>query len=355
MAHANDIISRPVRVRGDIATVLGVSSGDVRTLCTSSAIKPWAKYKPVNYPTLGVTGKTSGSQYWKASDGKCGFVIQEYTEFGNPLFAATFAGRLLNGRLRWTPAGLSSDAYARVLDFDGYDHNARSPIFPWEGITALQVDSQNELHVQWDVQPSGRPGELTLADFTINGVALTSYYFGCILWYSNSSYEVIADKTVANGGFDIVFLNMQNWRGRTVKIVPFFSLNRITQGGSIGTGRFFAFDIDPVTIEIASGAIDYRVNIDAIWNSARTKVTVTINVENLVSVSKTFSGNVTVYKGSQAEATTTYTLTVPGNSTQSVNKTLNVTYDYTGEFEVYVTGFYETLITQIEEPDTPLS
>ena len=354
MAHANDIISLPVRVRSDIAAVLGVSSGDVRTLCTSSAIKPWAKYKPVNYPTLGVTGKTSGSQYWKASDGKCGFVITEATEFGLPSNSNSFVARLLAGSLRWTRAALGSSAYARVLDFDGYDHNAHSPIFPWEGITALQVDSQNELHVQWDVQPSGRPTELTLSDFTINGTALTAYYFGCILWYNNSQFEVIADQLVSSNGFDIVFQNMSNWRGRTVKVVPFFSLNRITQGGSIGTGRFFAFDIDPVTIPIASGAIDYRVNVDAIWNSSRTQVSVTINVTNLVAVSKTFSGNVSVYDSSQMQATTTYSLYVAGISTASVTKTLNVTYDYTEEFTAYVTGFYETLITQIEEPDLPL-
>jgi len=355
MAHSNDIISRPVDVRGDIAAVLGVSSGDVRTLCTSPAIKPWAKYKPVNYGTLAVTGKTSGSQYWKASDGKCGFVITEATEFGIPSNSSSFVARLLAGSLRWTRAALSSSEYARVLDFDGYDHNAFSPIFPWEGITALQVDSQDELHLQWDVDPSGRDGELTLSDFTINGTALTSYYFGAVLWYNNSSYEVAAPSTVSNDGFDVVFTSMSSWRGRTVKVVPFFSRNQITQGGSIGTGRFFAFDIDPVTIPIASGAIDYRAHVDAIWNSARTQVSVTISVTNLVSVSKTFSGNVSVYDNNQMLATTTYSLTVAGNSTGSVTKTLNVTYDYTKEFEVYVTGFYETFITQIEEPDSPLS
>lgn len=355
MAHANDIISRPVKVRGDIATVLSVSSGDVRTLCTSSAIKPWAKYKPVNYPTLGVTGQTSGSQYWKASDGKCGFVITEATEFGVPSNSSSFVARLLAGSLRWTRAALDSNAYARVLDFDGYDHNAHSPIFPWEGITALQVDSQNELHAQWDVQSSGRPTELTLSDFTINGRALTAYYFGCVLWYSNSVYEVIANQLVSSNGYDIVFQNMQNWRGRTVKIVPFFSQNSISQGGSIGTGRFFAFDIDPVTIEIAAGAIDYRVNVDAIWNNTRTKVTVTINVTNLVSVSKSFSGTIAVYAGSYSVASTSYSLAVSGNSTSSVSKTLDVTYDYTAEYEATVTGFYQTLRTQIEEPDVPLS
>lgn len=355
MAHANDIISKPVYVRGDIATVLGVNSGDVRTLCTHSSIKPWAKYKPVRYGTFGVTGKSSGSQYWKAYDGKCGWVIQEYTDFGVPGNSSSFVARLLAGSLRWTKDSLTANDYARVLDFDGYDHNASSPIFPWEGITALQVDSQNELHLQWDVQPSGREGELTLSDFTFSGTPLTSYYFGCVLWYDNSTYEVIADKTVANGGYDIVFQNMQNWRGRTVKVVPFFSLNRITQGGSIGTGRFLAFDIAPVTIPIASGAIDYRVNIDAIWNSARTQVTVTINVENLSSVGKPFSGYVAVYKGSQQEAITSYSMTATGSTTTTVTKTLNVSYDYTEEFTVSVTGFYETLYTQIEEPDTPLS
>lgn len=354
MANADGIISRPVRVRADIAAVLGVNTGDVRTLWEDSGVKPWAKYKPVNYGVATPTGRTSGSEYWKASDGKCGFVILEYTSFGIPSTAAAFVARLLNGRLRWTRAELT-DPYGRVLDFDGYDHNAASPIFPWEGISALQVDSQGELHLQWDVDENGRGTELTLEDFTINGVALKNYYFGAVVKYDNSTYEVVADQTVADGGFDVVFQNMSAWRGRTVTVMPFFSQNRITQGGSIGTGRFFSFDVDPVTIPIASGAIDYRVNVDAEWNSARTKVSVTINVTNLSGVSKTFSGNVTVYDSSQAQATTTYTLTVSGNGTASVTKTLNVTYDSTEEYEAYVTGFYETLITQIEEPDTPLS
>ena len=340
---------RGVDFVGDVDYVLGVNSGDEATLCTSAAIKPWAKYKPVNYGGRIMTGKVSGSDYWKA-DGKCGFVIQDFTEFGSPSNSNSFVYKLLAGTLTWTyqrPTG-GSNPY-RAADFDGYDHNAESPIFPWEGINQLHVNTNGELHMQWDIDTVRQDGELALSDIKVNNVGLNNYYFGAIVWYSNSAYEVKAAATVANGGYDITFESMSGWVGRTVKVVPFFSLNPISQTGSIGTGRFFAFDIAPVTIEIASTPVGYNVNVDTAWNSAGSIVEVDIQVENLESSSRTFGGYIYLYKDGQNIRSVPFSLTVAGNSTGTVSKTLMATYAEYSEYEVYVTGFSETIIIPVDE------
>lgn len=331
---------------GDISPVLGVNSGDECVLCTSDAIAPWAKYKPVNYGGRIMTGKQSGSDYWKA-DGKCGFVIQEFTDFGSPATSSSFVYKLLNGLLTWTYQ--KPTTYFRANDFDGYDGNAKSPIFPWQGIDQLHVNTQGELHIQWDVDTVRQEDEIALSDIKVNNIPLSSYYFGAIVWYSNSAYQVKAAATVENGGYDIVFESMSSWVGRTVKVVPFFSLNPISQTGTISSGRFFAFDIAPVTIEIAAAAVGYNVNVDAAWNSAGSIVEVDIQVENLESASRTFGGYIYLYKDGQNIRSTSFSLTVAGNSSGTVSKTLTATYAEYSDYEVYVTGFSETIIMPVDE------
>jgi hypothetical protein len=46
--NSNGIISAPVSI-DDVKTVLGVASNDLATLCKSSNINMWARFKPINY------------------------------------------------------------------------------------------------------------------------------------------------------------------------------------------------------------------------------------------------------------------------------------------------------------------
>lgn len=47
MSNANGIITAPVSLHGDVASVLGLGTYDLAALCTSDKINVWAKYKPV--------------------------------------------------------------------------------------------------------------------------------------------------------------------------------------------------------------------------------------------------------------------------------------------------------------------
>ena len=95
----------------DVNTCLAGGSLDLGTLCRSAVVNPMAKYKPVEYNTTGVTGRTSGSGYWRGNNGQCGLNIPN--DIYNNRF--TFA----SGTTAWSRA-LPSTKY-RLLDFDGYD------------------------------------------------------------------------------------------------------------------------------------------------------------------------------------------------------------------------------------------
>lgn len=96
----------------DVCDGLGlVGVGDIGTLCKSSSINPMAKYKPVEYSSIGVTGKTSGSGYWRGDNGQCGLTIPK-DGYGNLL-------GFMSGATAWSHEQPST--WYRLLDFDGYD------------------------------------------------------------------------------------------------------------------------------------------------------------------------------------------------------------------------------------------
>ena len=52
MAYSNNVITAPVSIY-DVQRALGVSSGDLATLCKHANINMWARYKPVRYESVG--------------------------------------------------------------------------------------------------------------------------------------------------------------------------------------------------------------------------------------------------------------------------------------------------------------
>ena len=351
-----------IDVRRDVGHVLRTFSGNIGVNCTSNKINPWAKYKPTLYFGNVQTGKhVPTSEYWRAADGACGFDINGAREFGDPANANSFSHRLLAGSLVWTyvhPTGQPNYPY-RNNDFDGYDHEAQSPFTPAQGVEELVVDSRGELHIGLDIESDPDSDWLNLGDFTFDGVALSSYYIGAILSYGNLSEVVATSRISDQGADDIVFEGMNSWRGRTgVKLAFFFSKAAIqqTSGTGVDPGYFVPYDIPPLTVSIASSAVtDYIVDVTAEWNGAETAIVVSINVQNNGSGQRYFSGSVYVYKdGELAPGTTTaFELTVNASATNSVTKTISITKLLNSEYEVYVTGFAETIITQVDEDNQP--
>lgn len=121
-----------IDVRGDIAYVLGRSTGDVGQLCGDvdangtrlipSKINKEAKFKPVVYPSWSATKATVPTLY-RGSDGKCGIEIPVLTATE---FALSTIQSLIENAADYAllpPTGGPNSPY-RVLDFDGYDSQA---------------------------------------------------------------------------------------------------------------------------------------------------------------------------------------------------------------------------------------
>lgn len=120
MGQSNGIITAPVSI-DDVKTVLGATSYDLGTLCRHAGVNMWARFKPVSRRNLfGIQ-----ADYYKADDGNFGITLPASKTKLADLEAVVTGG--LNGWGYDKPTG-GDNAPFRLLDFDGYDHKAKSPI-----------------------------------------------------------------------------------------------------------------------------------------------------------------------------------------------------------------------------------
>lgn len=141
MANANGIIyidtstTPPQGVEiADIQAVVASSRSDIGALVENGDIQPWAKYKPVRLALLDTTGQMeedtanhimkwkAGANWWRASDGFCGFAIPAYAS------AADLDGETDAWEYERPTGGISTQPF-RFPDFNLYDHNS---ILPFE-------------------------------------------------------------------------------------------------------------------------------------------------------------------------------------------------------------------------------
>lgn len=117
MAHSTTVISAPVSMPTDLASVLGISGTDLATACQSSAINMWSKYKPTRYSEIGIM---SDAQFRAALYSLNIPVFYSLHDLGQAILAGTSA---------WgynKPIGGNASPY-RLADFNGYEHS----IYPW--------------------------------------------------------------------------------------------------------------------------------------------------------------------------------------------------------------------------------
>ena len=158
--NSNGIITAPINAKADVATVLGVSSTSVTTLCTSPNINKWAKYKPVaiNNPTIRIKTDTINvtdpiTSSLKQVPAYYGYVTQETvtvtTSSGNipvnivrlggiaiPELVGRSTGDALSvissytsNNMNWSSSTIPSSYPKRLGDFDGYNHSSVSPFY----------------------------------------------------------------------------------------------------------------------------------------------------------------------------------------------------------------------------------
>ena len=125
MGLENGILTQPISVY-DIANCIGVASTDVGTLCSANAkINMWAKYKPVRYNKIGSLTENERKA--------CAYGLLDTREYdlSSDTAITTAFNNALNRIYSWeyeSPTGGNASLY-RMLDFDGYNHNAICPLF----------------------------------------------------------------------------------------------------------------------------------------------------------------------------------------------------------------------------------
>lgn len=144
-----------------VGQTLGLGSTYVETLCSSSLINKWSKYKPVIYPVISTTGITN---WWKSVDGYCGFSIPQYVDIDS----------LLGDNTVWVynkPYGTINSPY-RLGDFRGYEHTS---VIPFDVLIPNSIEigsSGNLIKLRMLTVPSSN---LTLSDIVGNK------YFGVVV------------------------------------------------------------------------------------------------------------------------------------------------------------------------------
>ena len=210
MAHSGSIITAPVQMQSDLASVLGIPGTDLAESCKSSAINMWAKRKP--------EGIASGLQSMPigiltdAMRQLNGYGIRTLYQNGYGSLSSLVTD-LRNGSVRSMfeyikPSGGTSNPY-RLTDFNGYYHGARTPIWnPYNPTDTLRVNSDGTLQLYYYTNVNGSDMELGLKDlrFTQDTNTFADYYFGILIWNGSNYYAATQNHVMGSSwqeGLDV--------------------------------------------------------------------------------------------------------------------------------------------------------
>ncbi|WP_297643631.1 hypothetical protein [uncultured Bacteroides sp.] len=293
MGVSNGIVSAPINPQ-EVYNLLGVGkyNGEynINYLCSNNhgKINKWAKYKPVKYP-----GLAPSANYWKAADGFCGFKV--------PRVDGTNIGALETATWEYS-APTGDDEPFRLLDFEGYDHNARPQYVPQiQKYITKKAGSQ----VGVLITENFTSGSLLLKE--VMARELTDVYVGLMLTNTTNgvtyTYYYSTSQPISAGGNLIIGVAGDNANltvGRTFKAVLFLCTASLGSSGYLtpwsGANMVWAFPDSPIydrvgsiTIRRAETFEDY-LNITS-WTSVTTghsSIKFTVVIKNVSEFSRTF-------------------------------------------------------------------
>lgn len=272
----------------EVRRCLTKNSRDLGTLAKANNINIWAKYKPVTSPDdYGPTGKSTDSEWWKGTDGKCGINFTTYNNLGT--LSSGFLHELSQGNLTWTMATLL--APYRLTDFDGYWHLAACPIQKC-GASKLLVDDSGNLQIDFQsiLFPEGTDN-LQFTDIVSSGSAMSNWYFSLLIIKQNTStyFVASANNKLSNGDFSVVFTSMKQNLG-TYRIFPFLSSYKIVQGGSAQAGQFCSIGVtEAEVIEVAQATNPYQMIVSGSLDGSRRYIDIDLTLKSNAGA-HTFTG-----------------------------------------------------------------
>lgn len=346
-----------------VASAIGEGSNDVGTLCKSSKINKWSKYKPISLPYLNTDGLPN---WYKGLDGKCGMAIPIYNSAGAITTQGTFLYDLKNHIVNWVynkPTGGELSPY-RLGDFRGYNHNAVHPISIIETANIFLNSPGDWFEIFVDMAvPPGSTSNLLLEDIEHNAVPMSNFYLGVMLHKEdNTYYAATSESTLGQGGYSVRFDNMQGAVGNLTASYFLLSykkgLNDIWQ-----SGVYIPIDIPQTSITLHSAGTQIYVSPYGYWedqnhNSVIYSVQLinntgsSINVVNVQASLIYTTGSQLPENGIILSTNNLGNYTVPGNSVYDVNG--GIFYHQKVSDRVYWIGAkadgYATNYSQIEDP-----
>lgn len=148
MSVSNGKIVAPVSI-DDVKSILGESSNDLATLCKSSKINVWAKYKPTVYPS------PFPDDWYKANDGNYGIniTVENGKSYWKDLIGEYYKANNGYGNLYNRPTGGANAPY-RLGDFRGYFRDANPEVKDYLTTSVFIRESDtNQLFVNYNPVP----------------------------------------------------------------------------------------------------------------------------------------------------------------------------------------------------------
>ena len=211
MSNSNGKITKPVKTQ-DVATVIGVTSSNVSTLCTSNKINKWAKYKPVKHPKY--------TELTEADRQSVHYGITQVPLFTNQLDMAKFmndgSSSPLNGTYSeyWKYEYPGAKDPKRLGDYNGYLHTGTQFIMMMDA-TEIDVRYGSD-PVNFDFPVATEAENLKISDFdyrqlwtnydTVNSGA--RYYLGvCMTDGKESGTRLVTQTVMINNSLSTVTVN----------------------------------------------------------------------------------------------------------------------------------------------------
>lgn len=256
-----EVIPKDNVVVKDVADTLGVGSGNVGTLCKSANINMFSRYKPVRLsanfphkPTLPAGGVNPeyNAAWWQSQIGGCGINI--------PTLASVFD----IGSTVWTHLKPRGGAYSepyRIVDFGGYYHGARPPI--WSGMTEHLTINKLFQSVYTFAFPLGTSGDdRTLG---INDIGdLGEYYYAVAVMDSRPASTIITAASKIKDGGSSLTVDFGKLPAFTsgVKLGFFlYSARHLQTDGSLPAGTMKSIYNDPRYLNPVNVTFNNRVLI----------------------------------------------------------------------------------------------
>lgn len=218
MSRSGSIITAPVRLNADLSPLLG-SSYDLGTFCTTSAINKWAKHKPYRSNQLTTLADTTRGDTpynfgmsWPVYGSPSVQVGGKYMYQLYEQDTASSARNAMNGWQYLKPRGANSpdgNEWYRLLDFDGYDHDATEPLIIQPG----QIQASTALTTVATIGAM-RKEVFTAREIDLATMPATKDWYYCLVGYrlvgdpDISTYFVVSNSArISSGDFaaDITF------------------------------------------------------------------------------------------------------------------------------------------------------